>query len=268
MTEKLYQKRLFMACFLMIFAYAFVCIADAKEDMAVQAEMRKAPAVETVAEMVADETVAEEVAVETVAEAVADKTATDETAKIETAATETETSEERKGMHSERDELIPTLDGGVMYLSLDDVKACLNIWYSEQDVLETTLIVQAEDEIAFSDTIWAAHVWLILDRVGCDGFVNNQNIHAVLSDSSQFSTWTEENLSKTPNPDIEWVVRDVFARKILEDAGAIPEAVGRVLPNDIHFFNTDHVSKYNHFYKWCWGGEYNPFDSPYNPYEN
>ena len=250
MTEQLYQKRLFMACFLMIFACAFVCIADAKEDMAVQAKMRKATAVETVAE------------------AVADKTATDETAKIETAATKTETSEERKGVHSERDELIPTLDGGVMYLSLDDVKACLNIWYSEQDVLETTLIVQAEDEIAFSDTIWAAHVWLILDRVGCDGFVNNQNIHAVLSDSSQFSTWTEENLSKTPNPDIEWVVRDVFARKILENAGAIPEAVGRVLPNDVHYFNTDNVSKYNHFYKWCWGGEYNPFDSPYNPYEN
>ena len=125
MTEKLYQKRLFMACFLMIFAYAFVCIADAKEDMAVQAEMQKAPAVETVAETVADKTATDETATD---ETATDETATDETAKIETVATETETSEERKGVHSERDELIPTLDGGVMYLSLDDVKAFLNIW--------------------------------------------------------------------------------------------------------------------------------------------
>ena len=167
-----------------------------------------------------------------------------------------------------KNNLVELADGGVMYLSFQDIKDNLNTWYSEEEIREVTLIVQAEDEIAFSDTIWAAHVWCILDRVGCPGFENNETIHGVLSAPNQFTTWTEENLAKTPNPDIEKIVRDVMARKVMEDAGASEETVGRTLPSHIHFFNMDGVTRYNHFYEWCWGGEYNPFDSPYNPYDN
>lgn len=164
--------------------------------------------------------------------------------------------------------LIVLEDGRVLYMTLDYIRDHLYFWYPEQDILESTLIIQAEDLIAFSDTIWAAHAWLIVDRVGCRGFVNNQSIHAVLSDTTQFPTWTAENLAAEPYEPIERIVRDVFARKIFEEMGAPPELVGRVLPSNIHFFNTDGISKYNRFYEYTWGGEYNPFDSPYNPYDN
>lgn len=159
-------------------------------------------------------------------------------------------------------------DGSYIYLTLEDIKEHLYLWFSDYEVKIVTLIVMAEDWIAQSKTIWAAHVWCILDRVGCPGFVNNQDIYAVLSDTSQFPTWTPENLSKEPRAEVEWVVRDVMARFVLEQMGASPETVGRTLPADVHFFNTDGVSKYNRFYyDWHWTNEYDPFSSPFNPYE-
>lgn len=154
-------------------------------------------------------------------------------------------------------------------LTLDWVKAHLLLFYTAEEIRQTTLIVMAEDLVAYSDTVWSAHVWVILGRVGTTGFANNGSIIGILSAKNQFSTYNSENLSKEPNPDVEWIVRDVFARKILEDYGLPEEVVGRTMPKT-HLFFDDRDSNhfYNEFYRYCWGDIYDPFDSPYNPYDN
>ena len=174
----------------------------------------------------------------------------------------------RRDAEREAEGITVSEDGTVRYITLDYIRENLNYWFSDYEIRIVTLIVMAEDWIAQSDTIWAAHVWCILDRVGCAGFVHNADILDVLSDTTQFPTWTAENLAKEPEPAVEEIVRDVMARFVYEKNGASEEEVGRVLPSDVHFFNLDGVTKYNHFYEWCWGGEYDPFSSPYNPYEN
>ena len=150
---------------------------------------------------------------------------------------------------------------------LEWVKNNINWFYTNEEIRQTSLIVAAEDLMAYSDTIWSAHVWVILGRVGAKGFKQNGSIIGVLSAPGQFTTYTKKNLSKEVVPEIEWVVRDVFARKILEEWGASPETVGRTLPAT-HLFFKGSGGKYNYFYKTCWKGRYDPFGAPYNPYGN
>ena len=147
------------------------------------------------------------------------------------------------------------------------VKANLDQFYTAEEIRQTSLIVEAEDLVAYSYTIWAAHVWVVLNRVGAPGFKQNGSIIGVLSAPGQFTTYKKKNLEKAVNSDIEWLVRDVFARKVLEDWGASPETVGRTLPATHKFFKAS-GGKYDYFYEKCWKGRYDPFSSPFNPYDN
>lgn len=150
-------------------------------------------------------------------------------------------------------------------LDLNWVKEHLDQYYTDEEIRLTTLIVQAEDLIAHSDTIWSAHVWVILGRVGAPGFDAN-SILEVLSAPGQFSTWCTKCLSVEPVPEVEAIVRDVFARKILEDMGEPEWVVGRTVPATHLFFDNRNGDLYNEFYRYCWGDVYDPFSSPYNPY--
>ncbi|MBR6505554.1 hypothetical protein IKT18_01785 [Candidatus Saccharibacteria bacterium] len=155
------------------------------------------------------------------------------------------------------------------YADLDWIKAHLDRYYTEEEIRQTTQIIMAEDLVAYSDTIWSAHAWVIVGRVGASGFANNDTIIGVLSAKNQFSTYTTANLSVEPDPRVEWIVRDVFARKVLEDMGAPEWEVGRTVPKTHLFFdNRDDNPYYNEFYRYCWGDIYDPFSSPYNPYDN
>lgn len=164
----------------------------------------------------------------------------------------------------------PIIDenGEVFYFDLDWVKENLNKWYTDEEIRQTGCIVQAEDIIANSDTIWSAHVWCILDRVGAPGFSGNDSIIGILSAPRQFDTYTSSNLSKAVDPSIDWIVRDVFARKVLENYGAPSEVVGRTLPPEYHYFRAG-GGIYNRFWtSWAGGAEYDPFSAPHNPYSN
>ena len=152
-------------------------------------------------------------------------------------------------------------------MTLEWIKEHLYLFYTDDEVLYTTLIVQGEDLIAQSETIWSAHVWVILGRVGAPGFGANSIIE-VLSKPGQFSTWCEKCLSAEPDSRVEAVVRDVFARKVLEDMGAPEWEVGRTIPATHLFFDNRDGDLYNEFYRFCWGDVYNPFSAPYNPYDN
>ena len=147
------------------------------------------------------------------------------------------------------------------------VKEHLYLFYTDEEIRQTTLIIQAEDLIAQSQTIWSAHAWVIVGRVGALGFDANSIIE-VLSKPGQFATYTAECLSAEIVPEVEWVVRDVFARKVLEDMGASPAEVGRTVPATHLFFDNRDGDYYNEFYRYCWGDRYNPFEAPYNPYSN
>ncbi|MBR3144088.1 hypothetical protein IKF12_02725 [Candidatus Saccharibacteria bacterium] len=151
--------------------------------------------------------------------------------------------------------------------NLEWIKENLYLYYTDEEIRLTTLIVQAEDLIAWSDTIWSAHVWVILGRVGAPGFGANSIIE-VLSKPGQFSTWCTKCLLAEPNPEVEEIVRDVFARKILEDMGAPEWEVGRTVPATHLFFDNRNGDLYNEFYRYCWGDCYDPFQAPYNPYSN
>lgn len=152
-------------------------------------------------------------------------------------------------------------------IDLEWVKEHLYLYYTDEEIRQTGQIVQAEDLIADSQTVWSAHVWVILGRVGASGFEQNDSIIGILSARNQFSTYTEDSLSKEVDPRIDWIVRDVFARKILEDMGAPEEDVGRTMPATHLFFKAS-GGIYNYFYRYCWGDQYDPFDAPYNPYDN
>ena len=150
-------------------------------------------------------------------------------------------------------------------MTLEWIKEHLYLFYTDDEVLYTTLIVQGEDLIAQSETIWSAHVWVILGRVGAPGFGANSIIE-VLSKPGQFATWCAKCLSEEPNPEVEEIVRDVFARKILEDLGFSEREVGRTVPATHLFFDNRDGDLYNEFYRFCWGDQYDPFSAPYNPY--
>lgn len=153
------------------------------------------------------------------------------------------------------------------HIDLEWVKEHLYLYYTDEEIRQTGQIVQAEDLIADSQTVWSAHVWVILGRVGASGFEQNDSIIGILSARNQFSTYTEDSLSKEVDPRIDWIVRDVFARKILEDMGAPEEDVGRTMPATHLFFKAS-GGIYNYFYRYCWGDQYDPFDAPHNPYDN
>ena len=157
--------------------------------------------------------------------------------------------------------------GSDEYIDLDWVKAHLLDYYTEEEILTTTLVVQGEDEMAHSKTVWSAHVWVVLGRVGTTGFEQNYSIMGILSARNQFDAYCASCLSAEPNPDIRWVVEDVFARKILEDMGRPPEEVGRTMPATHLFFKAG-GGRYNIFYRYCWGDSYDPFDAPFNPYDD
>ena len=153
-------------------------------------------------------------------------------------------------------------------LTLEYVKEHIYDYYTREEVRQTALIVQAEDLIAQSDTIWSAHVWVILGRVGATGFAGNDSIIGILSAKGQFSTYTVANLSKEVDPRVEAIVVDVFARKVLEDLGAPEWEVGRTVPKTHLFFDNRDGDFYNEFYRGCWYDRYDPFSAPYNPYSN
>lgn len=161
----------------------------------------------------------------------------------------------------------PVVDDDAERMELEWVKNHLDKYYTDEEIRQTAAVVQAEDLMAYSQTIWSAHVWTVLNRVGRPGFAQNDSIIGILSAKNQFSTYKPKYLEKEINEDVLWIVKDVFARKILEKMGASEEMVGRTLPADYCFFKAS-GGKYNNFYKYCWREIYNPFKSPYNPYDN
>ncbi len=152
-------------------------------------------------------------------------------------------------------------------MDLEWIKENLNLYYTDEEIHQTALVVQGEDLMAHSQTVWSAHVWVILGRVGTTGFAQNDSIIGILSAEGQFDAYTDDNLAMEVDPEVEWIVRDVFARKILEDRGASEEVVGRTMPAT-HLFLKAGGGLYNVFYRYCWDDIYDPFDSPYNPYDN
>ena len=162
---------------------------------------------------------------------------------------------------------VSEVESKIAKTKLEEIKENLNLYYTDDEILYTTLIVQAEDLVAHSQTIWSAHAWVILGRVGAPGF-GADSIIEVLSKPGQFSTWCTKCLVAEPNPEVEEIVRDVFARKILEDLGFSEREVGRTVPATHLFFDNRDGDLYNEFYRFCWGDVYNPFSAPYNPYDN
>ena len=143
----------------------------------------------------------------------------------------------------------------------------LSLFYTDEEIRQTTLVVQAENGRANSDTILSAHAWVVLNRVGTKGFANNESIIGILSAKNQFYTYRKSNLSKAVDTKIETVVKDVFSRRILEKIGGTPKQVGRTVPSNCYFFKAS-GGKYNAFYLKCWYDRISPFDSLYNPYDN
>lgn len=159
-------------------------------------------------------------------------------------------------------------NGEIYYVKLEDVIDHIYDYYTEEEISLATLVTMGEDLVAHSETIWAAHVWSYLNRIGAEGFDHNKDIMDILT-SGQYDAYTPENMAVEQDPTVRATVIDVFARKILEDMGYPPEMVGRVLPKQYTFFRYLYIPGdwYNHFYDaWNGGNEYNPFDAPYNPY--
>ena len=160
---------------------------------------------------------------------------------------------------------VSEVESKIAKTKLEEIKENLNLYYTDDEILYTTLIVQAEDLVAHSQTIWSAHAWVILGRVGAPGF-GADSIIEVLSKPGQFSTWCTKCLVAEPNPEVEEIVRDVFARKILENLGFSEREVGRTVPATHLFFDNRDGDLYNEFYRFCWWDRYDPFMAPYNPY--
>jgi len=152
---------------------------------------------------------------------------------------------------------------------LELIKEHLGEYYTDEDIRLACCMLQTEDWVAHSQTIWSAHIWVLVDRLNQPGFEQNDSLTGLLTARSQF--WVNEY--DEIDPEIDWIVRDVLARKILEDLGYPEEDVGRTLPPEYRFFNkTTSSDIYNAFYARCnsdgWGEPYDPFDAPFNPYEN
>lgn len=132
--------------------------------------------------------------------------------------------------------------------------------YSDADVDVIAKTVYGEALITHSDMEMAAVVWCILNRVDSEEDFFPDTIMEVVTQESQFHGYSESN---PVDPHIEWLVRDVLDRWVLEKAGA--EGVGRVLPKDYLYFWGD--GRHNHFTTeyhagttWDWSAE-NPYES-------
>ena len=165
--------------------------------------------------------------------------------------------------------LVVLEDGSVLYLTLEDIVTNIATWYSEEEINEIARMVAGENGNFESETIWSAHVWVVLNRLGKKGFAGSESITGVLY-SGEFDAVTlhPENMVKLVREDIRAVVVDVLARGIYESMGAPEEKVGRTLPEEFAFFrNEEFRDAYNHFYDdWNEGHEYDPFSAPYIPY--
>lgn len=164
--------------------------------------------------------------------------------------------------------LVVLEDGSVLYLTLEDIVTNIATWYSEEEIDEIARMVAGENGNFESETIWSAHVWVVLNRLGKD-FAGSESITGVLySGAFDAVTLHPENMVKPVREDIRAVVVDVLARGIYESMGAPEEKVGRTLPEEFAFFrNEEFRDAHNHFYDdWNGGREYDPFSAPYNPY--
>lgn len=163
----------------------------------------------------------------------------------------------------ERNGLITLEDGSVPYLTLQDVKQHLGTWFSETVVQQLTRMVMSEDLIACSDTIWSAHVWCALNRLDSPDFADD--LTEILADERQFAhAYTDDD---ELDPRVERIVRDVLARYVLEKSGMPESIVGRTLSTGYCFFRKGD-EKYNYFYRFCWDDRYDPFEAPFNPYDD
>ena len=183
---------------------------------------------------------------------------------------EHETWLERRDRERKEEGLVVLEDGSVLYMTLEDVKTSINLWYTNKEIDELSLMVAGEDGGFHSQTIWAADVWVVLNRIGKKGFSGADSIHNILY-SGAFDAVTSHsgNMDKAVRPEIREIVVDVLARKVYEDMGAPEEIVGRVLPEEVCFFrNPDYRYEHNHYY-YTWDSdakEYDPFTAPFNPY--
>lgn len=175
-----------------------------------------------------------------------------------------------KEEYCKKNDLVILEDGSVLYLTLDDIKANINNWYTDEEIDKVALMVRGENGDYSSETIWSAHVWTVLNRLGKKGFTGSDSILGIIySGAFDAVTRCPENMEKPVREDIREIVVDVFARKVYEDMGAPEEKVGRTLPEEFTFFRNEELSDVrNHFYDdWRKGAnEYDPFNAPYNPY--
>jgi len=164
---------------------------------------------------------------------------------------EFEISEPNNIKANETDEVGRTTIHGDMAISPEDqlrwIKNNIFLYFTEEEIQEMTLVIQAEDEISQSDTEWAAHAWVILTRLHHPGFVENDTIHGILTAPGQFPTY-EKAMKLTSNPDIGRVVIDVMARYVLEQVGFTGEDVGRVVPETHLYWNGNSSGTHNLFY--------------------
>ena len=152
---------------------------------------------------------------------------------------------------------------------LEFIKEHLDEYYTAEDIYLACCMLQTEDWVAHSQTVWSAHIWTLVNRLNQPGFEQNDSLKGLLTAKDQF--WVNDY--SEIDPEIDWVVRDVLSRSVLEDMGYPEEDVGRTLPTEYRFFNKATNSDiYNAFYARCdsdgWGEPYDPFDAPFNPYEN
>ena len=93
--------------------------------------------------------------------------------------------------------LVVLEDGSVLYLTLEDIIANIATWYSEEEINEIARMVAGENGNFESETIWSAHVWAVLNRLGKKGFAGSESITGVLY-SGEFDAVTlhPENMVK------------------------------------------------------------------------
>ena len=103
----------------------------------------------------------------------------------------------------EREELglIVLDDGSVLYMTLDDVKAYIDLWYTEEEIDSLSRMVNGEDGGYPSQTVWAADAWVVLNRLGKKGFSGSHSILSILY-SGAFDSVTKypDNMKRTVRP--------------------------------------------------------------------
>lgn len=152
---------------------------------------------------------------------------------------------------------------------LELIKEHLDEYYTAEDIYLACCMLQTEDWVAHSQTVWSAHIWVLVNRLNQSGFEQSDSLTGLITARNQF--WVDDY--SEIDPEIDWIVRDVLSRSVLEGMGYPEGDVGRTLPPEYRFFNKATNSDiYNAFYARCtsdgWGEPYDPFSAPFNPYEN